>query len=471
MEYVPYNLRKKILLLSDDMRIPSGVGTISKEIIINTAHVFNWVQIGSMINNPDVGKIIDVSEDIKNHLGYDDIKTLIYPSNGYGNPFLLRQIMDIEKPEIIMIFTDPRYWVWLFEMEYEIHQRGIKIVYYHVWDNVPFSYYNKPYFESCDLIMAISKLSYNNVKYVVGKDKVNELKLDNIQNKKDKNLMLSYVPHGINSKDYFPINENDVEFKTFISTKLPENKENYDFIIFFNSRNIRRKLITDVIMSYKGLCDILKDKKLLLYLHTSVSDQAGTDLDAVISDLFSNYDIIVDEQVYSKKHMNYLYNMANLTISISNAEGFGLSTAESLMAGTPILVNVTGGLQDQCGFKIDDKYITVDDFDEIKNTNNKGQITKLHGDWCYPVFPASTTCNGSIETPYIFDDIVNTEDVTKQLLKAFHDKDNIDNQVGRQYLIENNMDSDSMCKNIVKSINLCLENKIIDKNKINILKV
>ena len=46
-----------------------------------------------------------------------------------------------------------------------------------------------------------------------------------------------------------------------------------------------------------------------------------------------------------------LYNMADVTINIASNEGFGLGTAESLMAGVPIIVNVTGGLQDQCGFK------------------------------------------------------------------------------------------------------------------------
>ena len=44
------------------------------------------------------------------------------------------------------------------------------------------------------------------------------------------------------------------------------------------------------------------------------------------------------------KDMNLMYNMADVTVGISSNEGFGLSTAESLMAGTPIIVNVTGGL-------------------------------------------------------------------------------------------------------------------------------
>ena len=36
--------KKKILLLADDFRLPSGIGTISREIIFNTVHHYDWVQ-------------------------------------------------------------------------------------------------------------------------------------------------------------------------------------------------------------------------------------------------------------------------------------------------------------------------------------------------------------------------------------------------------------------------------------------
>ena len=47
--YIPKEERKTILLLSDDIRTHSGVGTMSKEIVINTAHRFNWVNIGGAV--------------------------------------------------------------------------------------------------------------------------------------------------------------------------------------------------------------------------------------------------------------------------------------------------------------------------------------------------------------------------------------------------------------------------------------
>ena len=39
---------------------------------------------------------------------------LMYPVNDYGNPDLLRQIIKLEKPDAIMLVTDPRYFIWLF---------------------------------------------------------------------------------------------------------------------------------------------------------------------------------------------------------------------------------------------------------------------------------------------------------------------------------------------------------------------
>ena len=35
--------KKKILLLSDDLRLFSGIGTMSKEIVLNTCAEYDWV--------------------------------------------------------------------------------------------------------------------------------------------------------------------------------------------------------------------------------------------------------------------------------------------------------------------------------------------------------------------------------------------------------------------------------------------
>ena len=55
-EYIPREQRKHILLLSDDLRMSSGVGTASRTFVMGTAHRFNWFQLGTAINHPEMGK-------------------------------------------------------------------------------------------------------------------------------------------------------------------------------------------------------------------------------------------------------------------------------------------------------------------------------------------------------------------------------------------------------------------------------
>ena len=61
--YIPKDQRKKILLISDDLRLHSGVGNVSKDTVLSTAHHYNWVQIGGAINHPDKGKRFDLSQE------------------------------------------------------------------------------------------------------------------------------------------------------------------------------------------------------------------------------------------------------------------------------------------------------------------------------------------------------------------------------------------------------------------------
>jgi len=55
-EYLPPEQRKKILLITDDIRVHSGVGTVGREVVVHTAHHFNWVNLGGSISHPEVGK-------------------------------------------------------------------------------------------------------------------------------------------------------------------------------------------------------------------------------------------------------------------------------------------------------------------------------------------------------------------------------------------------------------------------------
>jgi len=276
---------------------------------------------------------------------------------------------------------------------------------------------------------------------------------------------LKYVPHGVNKEEFYPISEINVEeYKDFTEykDKLLGNKE-YDFIMFYNSRNIRRKSTSDIILAYKIFCDKLpkeESEKCLLLLHTDPVDNNGTDLPAVVDMVCPEYDVKFSTKKVDVKQLNYLYNMSDVTVSLSSAEGFGLGTCESLMAGTPILVNVTGGLQDQCGF-VDDKNEPYN-FTPEWPSNSNGRY-KTHGDWAKVVYPTARSLVGSIPTPYIFDSRCSFEDAADMMMEWYKEGKEERQQMGlsgRDYVLDpaTGMESGEMCRRFIESMNGAFDN-------------
>ena len=438
--------KKKILLLSDDLRMSSGVGTVSKNFVIGTIDKYDWVQVGGAIKHPEEGKLVDMNDSVRKETGIEDAYLKIYPISGYGSQELIRSIMNTEKPDAILHYTDPRFWRWLYEMEHEIRQH-IPIFYYNIWDERPTPRYNEFFYESCDLIMNISKQTVAMVKDAAVTTPRNDWNC-------------TYVPHGIPHGTYRPIGELDVDdwkkLQDFRKTVL-QNKDK-DFVMFWNNRNIRRKVPSDVIMAYKTFCDMLpkeKAEKCVLIMHTAPVDQNGTDLPEVVKHICPDYEVVFSHQRIDDVQMNYLYNIADVQVNMASNEGFGLGTAEAVMAGTPIIVNVTGGLQDQCGFTDDDgNLLTAEDYVEL-GTNHRGRY-KDHGEWVKPVYPASISLQGSPPTPYIWDDRCNPEDAAVNL-REFYDMGRKERKrlgnIGTKFFRENQMTANAMANNFIKSMN------------------
>ena len=404
--YLPKDQRKKILLITDDIRLPSGVGNVGKEIVIHTAHHYNWACIGAAINHPDAGKRFDISADTNNNAGIEDASVFLYPNNGYGDANLLRAILKLEKPDAIMMITDPRYFTWLFQIENEI-RKNIPVIYLNIWDDYPAPMYNKAFYESCDALLGISKQTVNINKLVLGD--------------KAKNKIIEYVPHGLNTEMFYPIadKENNKEFQEF-KKNLFKGKD-YEFMVFFNSRNIRRKQIPDTILAYRLFVESLtpeQREKVVLVLHTEQTSEHGTDLNAVIETLIpEDHNIIFTPGKLDTKVLNYLYNLADVQILLTSNEGWGLSLTEALLTGTPIIANVTGGMQDQMRFEFEDG--TWIDFSADFPSNHNGTYKK-HGKWAFPVYPSNRSIQGSIPTPYIFDDRCRFEDAAERLIEVYN---------------------------------------------------
>tara|TARA_B100000131_G_scaffold47980_1_gene42602 strand:+ start:1383 stop:2756 length:1374 start_codon:yes stop_codon:yes gene_type:complete len=443
--------KKKILLLADDLRMHSGVARMSRDMVLGTLHKYDWAQIAGAVKHPEEGKRIMMQGD-ENFKIPKDSKCTLYPVSGYGNPDKLREIMEIEKPDALCIYTDPRFWIWFFQMENEIRQK-IPIFYYNIWDDLPDPIFNRNYYRSCDLLMAISKQTYG----------INKRLLPEYDD-----WQITYVPHGINEDMVFKIKEKSFEFTNFES-KMGLDK--YKFKILYCNRNIRRKMPGDVVMAYKHFMDKLTEeqrKDCCLIFHTAPVDENGTDLREVCSALIPNYNVVFTYDRnkgvhFNDKEMNFIYNTADITINIASNEGFGLATAESLMTGTPIIVNVTGGLQDQCGFMKDDgSLLTIDDYSGDWGSNNNGKYQK-HGEWVKPVFPSTISLQGSPPTPYIFDDRSRWDEVgdaIKEWYDVGHDERVRCGELGIEFVKNNDvgMSGKGMSKNFLDSFDNAFAN-------------
>ena len=444
--------KKKILLLSDDLRMSSGIATVSKEFVFGNFDKFDWVQLGAAVNHPDKGKEIDLGEDARRVSGIEDASLKIIPWTGYGDANVLRELIMRHQPDAILHFTDPRYWRWLYEIEAEIRQ-NIPILFYHIWDDLPDPHYNRDYYESCDWLGCISRQTYGIV------SRVGKLESETIKTLED--WQVDYVPHGINSNIYKPV-EVPQEFR-----KKVLGDKDYKFVLFWMNRNIKRKQPSDVIWAFKKFRDGLSEEdkdKVCLIMHTAPVDQNGTNLIEVQKRIAPDCDIRFSTDRINQEQLNYLYNLSDCTINIAGNEGFGLTTAESVMAGTPTIINVTGGLQDQCGFKVDGKYLTAEDYKEIGSLHNyrEWEDKVTHGEWVKPVWPRVQTMVGSVPTPYIIDDKVDVYEVT-DAIRYWYDKTPQERKeaglVGRkEFLGEMGLNADNQNQKMAEGILKAIEN-------------
>lgn len=444
--------KKKILLLSDDLRMHSGVATVSRQLVLGTVHKYDWVQLGAALSHPEFGKAFDLSDDVKKITGVQDANVKVIAYNGYGDADVLRQLIMVEKPDAILHFTDPRYWIWLYDIEHEIRQ-SVPLLFYHIWDDLPDPKYNRDYYESCDWIGCISKQTYGITKRVWNWDKESQWT-------HPKDWQVKYVPHGINSDTFKPCIVPE-DFKKSIF-----GEKEYDFVVFWNNRNIRRKQPIETILAFDEFRKSLpKDKqdKVCYLMHTQAIDENGTDLTKVIEHCTPDSNIIILESRRPDEQINWLYNLADVTINVASNEGFGLATAESVMAGTPIIVNVTGGLQDQCGFRDStDKLLTAEDYVTIGSVHKKDWKDKLSwGEWVTPIWPVRSAV-GSVPTPYIFDDRIDWEEIVPELQYWYNlskEERKESGLKGREWMIgDGNLNAKYMCDSLIGGIESTLEN-------------
>ena len=378
----------KVLTLGDHPLSPSGVGTQTKyvcEALLNSGK-FEIISLGGAIKHANYNpvKVEPYGEDWR-----------IVPIDGYGKPEMIRSILRTEKPDILWFMTDPRFWGWLWQMENEVRPL-VPMVYYHVWDNYPFPMFNKKFYDSNDEVVTISKVT------------------DDIVRNVSPDVSCTYIPHAVNGDIFKPMTAEQIENVRIES--LPEG-DRKKTIFFWNNRNARRKQSGTLIYWFKKWLDKTNNHdKAQLIMHTDPKDPHGQDLQHIVENLNlnTNRQVLLSVTKVSMEHLSALYNMVDCTINISDAEGFGLATLESLSCGTPIIVNMTGGLQEQ-----------ITDGTEWFGVGLR---------------PTSKAVIGSQEVPYIYEDRTNKEQFFSALNKMMALGKQGRKQMGlkgREYVLKN----------------------------------
>ena len=395
--------KKKIVVFSDHPMSPSGVGTQTKyflEALLKTGR-YKFVCFGGAIQHSNY-------QPMKTEEWGDDL--IIHPIKGYGDVNLVREVVWLEKPDAFWIMTDPRFWGWLWEIEEEVRCH-CPLVYYHVWDNYPYPTFNKKFYRSNDAIATISKVTDDIVATVTPEVK------------------RKHIPHAVPTL-FKP--SSDEEREKFRQENFGDDAEK--FIIFWNNRNARRKQSGSLLFWFKKFLDKVGHDKSVLIMHTDTKDPHGQDLDAIIHEIgLSEGQVKFSRQKMPAPHLAALYSAVDLTVNISDAEGFGLGTLESLACGTPIVVNMTGGLQEQV-------------------TDGK----KFFG---VGIEPASKAVIGSQEIPFIYEDRINEDDVVAALEKMFnktHKQRRKLGEQGRKHVLKN-YSFEQMEKNWVEFMDEVLE--------------
>lgn len=310
--------KRKVLMLSDHPLSTSGVGCQSRWLIQSLVNTGKWSFkcFGGAIKH-DNYDTVTVSPDF-----------VIKPTNGFGDKNSLRHALAIEQPDVLLLFTDPRFFLWVWEMEDEVHQ-VCPIAYNHLWDNPPWPEFNRVLYESTDLINCINYPTYEMVH-----ERFPE--------------RTNYIPHAVPKDVYHPLSEVDV---TKYKKMLLGDERMDHFIVTYVSRNARRKAPSDTIVSFKQFLDKLEHKhghrKATLVMHTDPLDQEGPNLHHVVDMLHLHSNVVFSKERLGFPEMNAIYNISDTVVNRSMNEGFGLSTLEAMMTGKPIIVLKTGGLTRQ----------------------------------------------------------------------------------------------------------------------------
>jgi glycosyltransferase involved in cell wall biosynthesis len=161
-----------------------------------------------------------------------------------------------------------------------------------------------------------------------------------LKKEKQKNLTFGIIPHGIEGN----LVRKDYDYRMAVRDKYKIPK---DVFLFGNvNKNQPRKDIGGTLIAFAKFKETLPNsEKVALYLHCYHSDKSGIKiynacnrLNLVIGvDVFLPIEERYVHALYTKEDMNDIYQMLDVFVSTSTAEGWGLTITEAMANGLPIV--------------------------------------------------------------------------------------------------------------------------------------
>ena len=300
----------KIAMLSDSVLTPTGYANVTLELLtrlqekghecFNLAHNYQGASINKTIANG---------------------KEITFTIIGAGNqPYFkdrMKECIDKYKFDVIIILLDT----------FMIKENPYNLSFYEQFDFTPCKtvfYYpsdgrNFPF--GCDKILRKVDLPVAMSKY--GQAQVKELF----------NIDTKYIPHGVNFKNFFKLEDKESVKRGFGF----QNK----FIVGVVARNQGRKMLDRTILAFAKFAE---DKNnALLFLHLDPNDAASVfDMTQLIKEYkienkvrFSGMKVY---EGFTLERMNQVYNCMDCFLLTTSGEGFGIPTIEAMACGVPVVL-------------------------------------------------------------------------------------------------------------------------------------
>jgi len=256
------------------------------------------------------------------------------PDGIYGDAQAISELHNKYKFDVIIWLNDSYRYRYLLDLSQDIRNRSV------FW--MPFEGMI-PDYGGAEIINAFKSVRF-----------VTKYALD-INSKVINNPDVGFIHHGIDLDIFKPCTSKETKKA---NRKIPDGRQIFKnkFIVMRNDRNQPRKR-WDKTLEY--FAEFAKDKQdVLLYCKCDPQDGVSPyKLDEMAAELKLHGKIHFDKNFYSESELvDKTYDIANVTLSTTGGEGFGLLSAESLACGVPHIITSVAASPEvigDCGHLID----------------------------------------------------------------------------------------------------------------------